>query len=150
MKKFGIAVVAALMLPVTAFAAEGGTEAEAVALVKQVVADIKANGAEKVYAEINTGTSKYVDRDLYPFISDLKGLVLAHGVNAKLVGKDASENQDVDGRMYVKERLEMLKTQQSFWHEYKFSNPTTKKIEAKRVYCEGLPASVVCVGVYKH
>ena len=57
--------------------------------------------------------------------------------------------KDIDGKPFIKERVDMAKTQASFWQDYKFTNPTTKKIEPKTMYCERLDQTVVCGGVYK-
>ncbi len=150
MKMMGIAgtLLAFLLAASPAVAAERGTAEEAIALTHKTAELLKANSQETL-AKINSKDPQFVDRDLYTFVQDYKGLVLAHAVNPKLVGRDALENQDVDGKFYVKERLELVKTQKAFWHDYKFSNPATKKIEAKSVYCEALPESIVCVGIYK-
>jgi cytochrome c len=37
----------------------------------------------------------------------------------------------------------------SFWYEFKFVNPATKKIQPKQMYCESLSQTIVCAGVYK-
>ena len=60
-----------------------------------------------------------------------------------------SEAQDVDGKLYVKERIEMANKQPSFWQDYKFVNPVSKKVEPKQMYCERLENTAVCGGVYK-
>jgi hypothetical protein len=36
----------------------------------------------------------------------------------------------------------------SFWQNYKFMNPVTKKVEPKQMYCERLNETAVCGGVY--
>ena len=36
----------------------------------------------------------------------------------------------------------------SFWQNYKFMNPATKKVEPKEMYCEMLNHTAVCGGVY--
>ena len=79
----------------------------------------------------------------------LDGKVLAHGANAKLVGKELLDAQDVDGKFYVKERVELANKQPSFWQDDKFVNPTSKKVEPKQMYCEKLDDTVVCGGIYK-
>jgi cytochrome c len=89
------------------------------------------------------------DRDLYIVVYDLEGKCLAHGANAKLVGKDLSDAQDVDGVYYVKDRVKLATSQSSFWQDYKFTNPVTEKIEPKQTYCERLKDTVVCGGIYK-
>ncbi|MBP6644509.1 MAG: cache domain-containing protein [Burkholderiaceae bacterium] len=118
-------------------------------MVKKGVAFIKANGKDKGYSEITSKTSQFKDRDLYLVVYALDGVVRAHGANDKMVGKNVIELKDVDGKAFVKERVEMAKTKANFWQDYKFTNPETKKIEPKTMYCEKLEDTVVCGGVYK-
>jgi signal transduction histidine kinase len=130
-------------------ASDKATAAEAEAMVKKAVAFIKQNGAEKAYAAFNDKKGPFTDRDLYIVVYGLDGKCLSHGANEKLIGKDMSEAQDVDGKYYIKERLDLAKAKQSFWQDYKFTNPVTKKIEPKQMYCEKLDGVAVCGGIYK-
>jgi len=130
-------------------AGDKATAPEAEAMVKKAVAFLNANGSEKAYAEFSKKDGSFVDRDLYVVVYGLDGKCLSHGANAKLIGKDLSDAQDVDGKYYVKERIELAKAKQSFWQDYKFTNPTTKKIEPKQMYCERVGESAVCGGIYK-
>jgi signal transduction histidine kinase len=132
-----------------AHAEDKATAAEAEAMVKKAVAFIKQNGAEKAYAEFSNKKGAFTDRDLYIVVYGLDGKCLAHGANEKLIGKDLSEAQDVDGKYYVKERMDLAKSKQSFWQDYKFTNPVSKKIEPKQMYCERLENTAVCGGIYK-
>lgn len=125
------------------------TAAEATAMVQKGAAFIKANGKDKGYAEINNKAGQFVDRDLYLTVYGLDGTVRAHGANAKMVGKNLIDLKDIDGKPFVKERVDLAKTHASFWQDYKFTDPLSKKIEPKRMYCEKLDDSVVCGGIYK-
>jgi len=139
----------ALLLVGPALAGDKAGKPEAEAMVKKAVAFLKANGAEKAYGEFDNKEGQFIDRDLYIVVYDLSGKCLAHGANAKLIGKDLSDSQDIDGKYFVKERAELAKTKQSFWQDYKFANPVTKKIEPKEMYCERVDDVAVCGGVYK-
>ena len=147
------AILAALLATAGAtWAADAvpATAKEAEAMVKKGVAYIKANGKEKGYAAIIDRDNKdFHDRDLYLAVHTLDGTAVAHGVNEKMVGKNFIEMKDIDGKEYIKERVELGKTKASFYTDYKFPNPLTKKIEAKTAYCERLDDTVVCGGVYK-
>lgn len=133
-----------------AHAAEGGaTKDEAVAMVKKGVAFIKANGVDKGYEEISKKGGQFTYRDLYLVVYGLDGVVHAHGSNQKMVGKNLIDLKDIDGKAFVKERVEMGKAKAAFWQEYKFTNPETKKIEPKIMYCERLEGTVVCGGIYQ-
>jgi signal transduction histidine kinase len=132
-----------------ASAGDGAGKDDAVAMVKKAVAFIKEQGPDKAYPEITNKAGQFIDRDLYVVVYQLDGTVLAHGSNEKFVGKDMIEAQDVDGKLYVKERVELAAKQPSFWQDYKFVNPVSKKVEPKEMYCERLENSAVCAGVYK-
>jgi cytochrome c len=132
-----------------AVAAEFGTKAEAEAMVKKAVAEIKANGQEKAFAEFNNPKGKFVDRDLYVTVYDMNGKCLAHGANQKMIGKDLIDLKDPDGKPFVRERTEIAKAKGSGWQDYKFNNPLTKKIEPKSQYFEKTGDIIVACGFYK-
>jgi cytochrome c len=148
-KRILLISVAVPFLTAAAFAGEHGTKPEATAMVKKAAAYITANGAAKAYAEITAQDPKFHERDLYVIVYDGAGKCLAHGNNAKLAGKDLLDAQDADGVYYIKDRVALMKTKSSFWQDYKFTNPLTKKIEPKSTYCEKLNDTAVCVGIYK-
>jgi signal transduction histidine kinase len=155
--KFNAAASTLVLVLATAFTAtqaladSKATAAEATAMVKKGVAAFKAGGKDhdKLYSEITGKDSKWVDRDLYLVIYGLDGTVKAHGANAKLVGNNLMDMLDIDGKPYIKERIELAKSKGSFWQDYKFTNPTTKKIEPKSMYCEKVDELVACAGIYK-
>ena len=146
-----IAGAVALVFGMCALAqgAEIGTKDEAIAMVKKAVAFVKKEGAEKAYAAFNA-KGDFTDRDLYVVVYGLDGKVLSHGSSPKLIGKDMSDAQDVDGKYYIKERLALAAKQENFWQDYKFTNPVSKKVEPKQMYCEKLGEAAVCSGIYVH
>ncbi len=151
MKAVKISALAALLFSVglPAWGADHATKDEAVAMVNKAVAYLQKEGAEKAYAAFDTKGGEFTDRDLYVLVYSTKGIVLAHGANAKLIGKDMNDAQDVDGKYYVKERLALAAKDKTFWQDYKFVDPQTKKFEPKQAYCEVVGDDIVCSGVYK-
>ena len=143
------AMAAAAMTGGSAWAAENASAKEAEAMVQKGVAYIKANGKDKAYAEISNKHGQFVDRDLYLTVWQFDGKVLAHGANEKMVGKMLIDMKDIDGKAFVRERMQLAKTKASFWQDYKFTNPVSKKVEPKAMYCERLDETVVCGGIYK-
>jgi cytochrome c len=152
MKKLKIAAAIAILCVsgFSAWSANTATKEEAVAMVQKAVAFIKQQGPDKAYPEIDNKTGQFVDRDLYVVVYRLDGEVLAHGANAKLIGKNMIDAQDVDGKYFVKERVELAQKEPSFWQDYKFVDPVTKRIQPKQMYCERLNDTAVCGGVYKY
>ena len=151
MKKVLAVLVIGCVLAVAgvAAAADMGTKDEAVAMVKKAVDFIKANGADKAYAEFSNPKGQFVDRDLYIAVYDMSGKCLAHGANVKMIGRDLIDNKDVDGKEFVKERVEMMKKQTSGWQDYKFRNPTSNQVEPKAMYVERVNDVIVGCGIYK-
>lgn len=147
-RSFALALSVAL-LAAPALASDGATREQAVAMVKKGIAYIKSAGPEKAYAAFTAKDKQFIDRDLYLVVYGLDGKVLAHGQNEKQVGKDLLEMTDIDGKYFVKERVAMVRAKPTgAWQEYKFTNPVTKKIEPKLMYCEKLNETAVCGGVY--
>jgi cytochrome c len=147
MKRLFIGILINLLLASIAFA--GGSTDEAKALVDKGVAFIKAEGKEKAFTEFTDQKGKFIDRDLYIFVVDFKGITLAHGGNAKLVGKDMGELKDADGKFFIKEFIALAKTKGSGWVDYKWANPVTKKIEPKSTYVQKVDEYFLGCGIYK-
>ncbi len=147
MKKLVTIMLMVLIVTGTAYAA--GTADEAKALVAKAIASIQSNGKDKSFAEFSDNKGKFVDRDLYIFVVDFNGLTLAHGGNAKLVGKDMSGLKDADGEYFIKKMMTLAKAKGSGWVDYKWANPVSKKIEPKSTYIQALDNYFVGCGIYK-
>lgn len=141
--------LAALLLSATVLAGEKGTPEEAVALVKKAVAYLKVHGNEKAFAVFSDPKGEFVDRDLYIYAANMSGVALAHGANARLIGKSVLELRDADGKYFVKELLEIGNTKGKGWVDYKWPNPVTKAIEQKSTYLERVGDIAILCGVYK-
>lgn len=127
-------VLAFLLLLVAGVAsAAQGTSAEAKALVNTAAAYIKANGKEKALAEFNNPKGKFIDRELYIFAYDFKGVNRALGSNPKMVGKNLLDLQDAGGKFLIRDLIDIAQ-KGGGWYEYKWSNPRTKKIHNKVSY----------------
>ena len=144
-----VALVLGATLGISAAAAERVTPKEAEAMVKRGVAFIKATPRDKAMAEITDPKGQFVDRELYLTVYKMDGTAMAHGANAKFVGKNMMELRDGNGKEHIRERMEMAKTKSAFWQDFTFLNPVNKKIEPKQMYCEKSDELVVCGGIYK-
>ena len=158
MTRFLSAVFAAFILTLGCGAAlaqdkprSQGTAAEATAMVDKAIAHIKKVGRERAFADFNNRSGAFTDRDLYVVVYDIKGRVLAHGANEKMIGKDVIDLRDVDGKYFVKERVEMMSKGPNAkgWQDYKFMNPQTRAIEPKQMYLVRLEDMIVGCGIYK-
>ncbi|MFY9514259.1 MAG: cache domain-containing protein [Rubrivivax sp.] len=145
-----LAAASCLSLPLLATAAEERAKPdEAKAMLAKALAHIKAVGKDKAYADFMTKPGPWVDRDLYITVFDMSGKTLAHGANARMVGKDNINLQDANGKYHVKERLEIVKAKGKGQQEFAFLNPMTKQIEPKVMFFEKIDDIVVACGSYK-
>jgi cytochrome c len=126
-----------------------GTKDEAKSLVKKAVAYIKTNGVDIAALDFNNKKGDFTVNDLYVVMYSFEGDVLAHGQNKKSVGKNLIDQKDPDGKEFIRERVNLAKKNNSFWQEYKFTDPITKKILDKEAYCEVTSNVIVCSGAYK-
>jgi signal transduction histidine kinase len=126
-----------------------GTANEATALVKRAVDYMKANGKEKAFAEFNNPKGQFIDRDLYIFVLDASGKMLAHGTNPKLLDKNLMDLKDADGKLFIKEFIDVANTKGKGWIDYKWPNPVSKAIEPKSTYIEKVGDVLVGCGIYK-
>lgn len=129
-----------------------GSKEEARAMVENAAVWFKKYGREKTLAEITRAGSEkkgeFIKHDLYIFAFDFNGVVLAHGANPKLVGKNLNDFQDADGRYLIRGLIDTAQ-KGSGWYYYKWSNPITKKIEEKMAYVLKINDDVwIGAGVY--
>lgn len=135
-------------LPVLAADQSPGTREEAVNLVKKAVAYYKSVGREKAFAAFTRQGGPFSDRDLYIVVYDLEGNCLAHGANPRQVGVNLLDMRDPEGRFFVRERVELGRLHDSFWQNYKFINPMTRRLENKSMYMEKVDGLLIGCGVY--
>jgi cytochrome c len=149
MRRILTAILVGIFLVGVSGVALASTAAEATALVDKAIAFYKANGKDKAFAEFNNQKGQFVKGDLYIFIWDFSGKVVSHGANEKLIGKDVSQLKDVDGKLFVMEAVELAKAKGSGWVDYKWTNPTSKKVEAKSTYVKKVDDIIFACGIYK-
>lgn len=140
-----------IALPVAAQAEDRGTREEAIAMCEKVKADYLANGEEATFKAV-TEEKKYNNKDLYPFIYNMEGVVVAHGQKPNMVGLNRLDARDQlqGGKLYIQEFVELMKKGQPGWVSYKFLDPLTKTSLDKESYLLPINDKIfVGVGVYK-
>ena len=151
MKKVSVfvAIAFAFSLGLVAYVDAAGTAQEAKGMVEKAVTFMKANGKGKAFAEFTNQKGQFIKEDLYIFVIDTKGVTLAHGGSPKLVGKDMSGLKDADGKMFIKELIDAANAKGNGWSDYKWTNPTSKKIEVKSTYFQKVDDVIFGCGIYK-
>lgn len=147
MKQFLVAamLVLALVVPQAGRAADHATPDEAKAMAIKAAAFLKEKGPDKAFPAFDKDPAWH-DRDLYVFVQDNNGVVLAHGTIPALIGKKLINLKDVDGKPFVQE---MVAVKDAAWVDYKWQNPETKTIDQKTSYVIRVGDYTVGVGAYK-
>jgi cytochrome c len=133
-----------------ATAAEYGTTEEAKALAVRAAEFVKLNGVEKARERFARPDGGFQDRDLYPFIQDRSGVILAHGTSPALVGRNILHMKDVDGTPFPRE---IVAVKAPAWVDYRWQHPQTREVTAKSTYV--IPVNtrrgevLVAVGAYR-
>jgi cytochrome c len=150
MKKIFVSMMVVVFMVATIGLAFASSEAdEAKGLVEKAAVYYQANGKEKALKEFNTPGNQFVKGELYVFVYDMTGTMVAHPINKKLVGMNLLNTPDVDGKLFRKEIIELAKKSGSGWVDYKYKNPQSNKIEQKTTYLKKAEDTVICCGAYK-
>ncbi|HEV7370637.1 cache domain-containing protein [Arenibaculum sp.] len=151
MSKHSVLATLALcgLLATPALAGEFGTADEAKALMLKAADHVAQVGAPAAYQEFSDTKGTFVDRDLYVFCLSMDGDMKAHGGNNALLGKNLKSLKDSDGKTFVAEFLQVASTAGEGWVDYKWPNPTTKRIEPKSSFIKKVGDDVCGVGFYK-
>lgn len=100
-------------------------------LVKTAISYLKENGLSQAVDTINNPVGMFVRGDIYLWIYDLEGTVMAHGENLAMVGQNLIDWQDADGKFRNREIIKIVsRPEGKGWIEY------NDRGAAKRAYVE--------------
>ena len=145
-------VVPALFMVCSALVSQPAERPKAEAMVKEGIAFLKANGKEAFFAEVNKGSGRFHVKPggtLYLFVYDPKGVVLAHGARANLLGINRWNVKDPDGVYNIQEIIKVAQKKGGGWADMKVPNPATGKVENKTSFCLAEGDVIVGCGIYK-
>ena len=137
---------ALMLIAAAAWASGQAMPDEAKALAIKAAEYLRAAGPDKAFPEFDAKEGPWHDRDLYVYVLDTEGVMVAHGANPGLIGKSVMEFKDVDGKPITQN---MLAVKDAGWVDYKWQNPLTKAVEPKTSYVVRTGNYVVVVGAYK-
>jgi uncharacterized protein len=141
-------LMAALLCP-AAIAASYGTRDEAVAMVRRVQEKYKKEGMEPTLKAITAKTREFHDRDLYTWVLDRKGLLMAHGGNPDLVGKNIFDMKDQNGKFFIRDMIDVCTRAGHGWSDYRWVNQQKHVVEDKSTYTERMADYCIGSGVYR-
>jgi cytochrome c len=135
---------------VTGAAEDANKADQAQALAERALNHIRDVGREQAFADFTRPDGGFVDGELYIFCQDISGVVVAHGGNPKIVGRNMADVRGPDGRLSNVEINQLGLSKGSGWLEFRWPNPATKRIELKEAYVLKVDDHTVCgSGYYK-
>ena len=149
MRKIVMACAVILCMAVgLAYAQDRATATEAKAMLDKAVAFYKANGPEKAFAAFNDPKGAFVDKDLYIFVLDTNGTVIAHGIKPGLIGKGTKQIKDANERNFLVDIVTVAESQGAGTVEYWWENPRSGAVEEKHTYVEKVNGVILGCGYY--
>jgi cytochrome c len=141
-------VAAALVLPIanvySATPKEAAAIVRAVSAVTNAVQFYKENGKEKALAEFNDPKGRFNFVELYIFVYDMTGTMIAEPRNKRLVGMHLINLPDSEGKLYVKAVVDMAVERGKGSVSYSFENPDTDGVEMRRIYLQRVDDVIIC------
>ncbi|HEX8886103.1 MAG TPA: cache domain-containing protein, partial [Noviherbaspirillum sp.] len=128
---------AALGLAVAAVACPAAEPAakDAVALVEQGAAFLRAQGKAELIKRINARDPMFYHGDLYLHMRDARtGVMLAHPVRPSLVGQELTDVPDALGRKYRRDIIELAAARGKGWVDYTYRNPADGHAQPRSNY----------------
>ena len=126
-----------------------GTSEDVVSMVENAVNLVSEKGPETAFRQFMIPDGGYLNGDLYVFVLDQAGTVLAHGNAPRSVGANAIQSRDRNGKYFVRSILLQAAARGSGWVDYEWFSPCTGELATKVVYFKTVGDFVICVGLYK-
>jgi cytochrome c len=139
----GFAVLATVAKPVSAQSAE-----EVQAMVERAAEHIREYGQQQAFADFSRPDGGFVKGDLYVFCDNAEGVVVAHGGNPKLIGKNLGAVRDPEGKLRTREIFQFGQTKGKGWVEYLWPNPQDGRVRHKQTYVIRIDDQTVCASGY--
>jgi signal transduction histidine kinase len=107
----------------------------------------EAEGAA-AFQKMTAPSTEFRDRDLYVFVIGPDHKTVAHGGDAKLVGMDATQNIDPDGKPFGRVFVEQANEAGS-WVDYKMLDPQSGEVLPKSSWIVRHDRYIFGAGIYK-
>lgn len=104
-------------------------------MINSAIAHYEKVGEEKAFKDFAVKDGDFNHGEFYLFINDFDtGVMVFHGANGKLVGKNLDKLKDTDGKTFVVDMRVMAKDNGEGWVDYKWPHAVTKKITQKHTF----------------
>ena len=115
--------------------------------VKNAIDFYKSSGKRIALTAFTVPRGIFVQDELYIYVLNSKGTMLAHGENEKFVGADFIEITDCDGKKFIREIVETANAEGSGWVDYKWHHPACREWFPKTAYFEKVDDLIIVSAV---
>lgn len=132
-----------------ALAADMATPDEAKAMSEKAAEAVNSMGSDKAFAAFADPEGGFMEKDLYVFCMDNKGVMRSHAKKPQLVGKNLMEFNK-HGDFLFKDMVAVSSKGGNDWVDYKWPYPGTEEVREKTSYIVTNKEGFFCgVGAYK-
>lgn len=130
--------------------AAGTSEQDAIAMTERGAALIKAKGKEEIVKRILARDPEFFQDAMYIDMRDLyTGIVLAHPIDAAMMGTDKSAAVGALARQYPRRVIELAQKSGKGWVDYQYRHPASGVINARATYVLRVDDVVLEAGIQK-
>ncbi len=128
---------------------ERGDAKRATALLDRAVDYLQKNGPEQSFGAFNERKGTFTSNEFYVFAVGTDGILYASGgASNGLVGLNVLNLRDAAGKSFIRDMLELAKTNESGVVEYHWLNQIDNHLENKTSQFRKVGNYLVCVGYY--
>ena len=124
------------------------TRPVAQALAERAAAHLAKAGAAQAFKDFQDPAGGFLDGDLYVFVFELDGTLMASGGFPRAVGRNLVIGYHEPSATQVRNLIQVAREQGKGWSEYVWVNPCSRKRELKISYVIRVGDLVVGVGAY--
>ena len=132
------AVVLAMLVFCTGYAAWAGVDEDVKALAMKGADHVEKVGKDKGSADLMNPDGGFRKGHLFLTMSDYTGVLLANPAFPALVGHNHWDLKDPNGKYFIREAITIAKTKGSGWLEYTFTDPDTMKIGQRKAWIQAI------------
>jgi len=133
------------LLPETCFK---GTREDVVSMVTKAVKLVSEKGPKDAFRQFMMPEGGYIKGDLYVFVLNQSGTIVANGANPRSVGNNVLQLYDRNGHYFIKSILYQASMRDHGWVDYQWISPCTGKLASKSAYFKKTGQFVIGVGFY--
>ena len=121
---------------------------EARALAERAAEHLESVGPDRAFRAFMDPNGDFIDRDLYVFVIDFHGILIASGGFPNSIGSMVADARDRTGRPFIREMLQLAREQDAGWIEYEMVHPCTGEMTPKISYVKRVGPVIVGVGAF--